>query len=134
MAAIPLVGLVIFIYNALAFAGILDTEATAFSADMASGAVFAMKVGDLFTLAGLVALFFELIKAARLRAGTVLDHIVSTGVFIVALIEFLLVGFCATASFFILTCMALADVVAGFSVSIFSARRDFSVNRDHDGL
>jgi hypothetical protein len=134
LSAIPLVGLVILVYNIMAFAGVLDVEATAFSADMASGAVFALRVGDFFTLAGLVGLFFELLKAARLRAGTILDHMLSTAVFIVALVEFLLVGACATAAFFLLTCMALADVVAGFSVSIFSARRDFSVNRDSDAL
>jgi hypothetical protein len=131
--ATPLVGVVIIVYNLMAFAGILDTEATAFSADMASGAVFALKTADVFTLAGLVALFFEMLKAARLRVGTVFDHILSTGVFIVALVEFLLVGAFATASFFLLMCMALADVVAGFSVSIFSARRDFTVSRDPDG-
>jgi hypothetical protein len=133
-SAVPLVGLVILIYNLMAFAGVLDTDATAFSVDMSSGAMFALKTGDVFTLTGLVALFFEMLKAARLRAGTVLDHILSTAVLIVALIEFLLVGACATAAFFLLTCMALADVVAGFSVSIFSARRDFTVDRDSGGL
>ena len=30
----------------------------------------------------------------------------------------------------VLTLMALVDVVAGYTVSIVSARRDFSVNRD----
>jgi hypothetical protein len=133
-SAVPLVGLVIVVYNLLALAGVLDTEATAFGMDMSSGAVFVLKAGDVFTLAGLIALFFEMLKAARLRAGTVLDHILSTAVFVVALIEFLLIGAFATAPFFLLTCMALADVVAGFSVSIFSARRDFTVDRDAGGL
>jgi hypothetical protein len=134
LSALPLIGLVIALYNAMAFAGILETDATVFSADMPSNAVLALKVGDLFTLGGLVALFFELLKAARLRAGTVLDHILSTGVFIVALVEFLLVGACATASFFLVTAMALADVAAGFSVSILAARRDFSISRESDGI
>ena len=133
-SAVPLVGFVILIYNLMAFAGVLDTEATALSLDMSSGAMFALKTGDVFTLAGLIALFFEMLKAARLRAGTVLDHILSTAVLIIALAEFLLVGAFATAAFFLLTCMALADVVAGFSVSIFSARRDFTVDRDPGGL
>jgi hypothetical protein len=46
----------------------------------------------------------------------------------VALLEFLLVPFCGTAAFFFLVIMSLIDVVAGYSVSILSARRDFSVN------
>jgi hypothetical protein len=52
----------------------------------------------------------------------------STVTFIVALLEFLLVPFCGTAAFFFLVIMSLIDVVAGYSVSILSARRDFSVN------
>ena len=35
--------------------------------------------------------------------------------------------FAGTATFFLLTLMALIDVVAGFSISLFAARRDFSV-------
>ncbi len=49
----------------------------------------------------------------------------STATFIVAFIEFLLVPFCGTAAFFFLMIMSLIDVVAGYSVSILVARRDF---------
>jgi hypothetical protein len=54
----------------------------------------------------------------------------STATFIIALIVFLLVQAFGTPAFFMLTVMALVDVVAGYTVSIFSARRDYSVNRD----
>ena len=92
-----------------------------------------MTVGNLFVLAGLVALFFEIIKAARLGTGTIIDHMLSTATFIVALVEFLLVPFCATATFFFLMLMSLIDVVAGYSVSILSARRDYSITRNDGG-
>ena len=51
----------------------------------------------------------------------------STAVFVVALIEFILVAQAATTTFFLLVVITLLDVIAGFSVSITSARRDFSV-------
>ena len=51
----------------------------------------------------------------------------STAVFIVFLIEFLLVGFCASSTFFLLMMMAVLDVVAGFSISITSAGRDVTM-------
>jgi hypothetical protein len=133
ITAIPLLGLVVILYNLVFFPG-LEEGFVIFSAEMPSGGIFSLSAGNAFVILGLVALFFEMMKAARVRAGTVLDHMFSTAVFIVALIEFLLVPYCSTASFFILMCMALADVVAGFTISIFSARRDLSLGSSEGGL
>jgi hypothetical protein len=52
----------------------------------------------------------------------------STALFIIFLIEFLLVGYCASSVFFILMIMAIFDVVAGFTVSITSAGRDVTMS------
>ena len=133
-SAVPLLGFVVLAYCLMALAGMLDPGHVVFSAGMASGAVFSLRMGDLLVLAGLILLFFEIIKSARVRSGTVLDHMLSTVVFIVALVLFLLVPFAATASFFLILCMTLLDVIAGFTVSIFSARRDYSVGHDNGGL
>ena len=130
----PALALVIIAFNILGVTGQwMDSESLIWDGSLPSGAEFYLKVGDLFIIAGLVALFFEIIKAARLGAGTIVDHMLSTATFIVALVEFLLVPFCGTATFFFLTIMALIDVVAGFSVSILSARRDYSVSQNDDG-
>ena len=59
--------------------------------------------------------------------ASVVDHTLSTGVFIALVVEFLTVAECGTSTFFILALMALIDVVAGFTVSIVAARRDFAV-------
>ena len=93
-----------------------------------SGAAVFFKAGYIFVVAGLVALFFEILKAARASTSIILDHMLSTATFVVALIEFILVPFCGTVAFFLIMVMTLIDVVAGFSVSILGARRDFSVN------
>jgi hypothetical protein len=134
LLSIPFLAVIVVAFNILGLAGLMmDAESLYFDAVLPSGAEFYLKVGDLFVVAGLIALFLEILKAARLGAGTIVDHMLSTATFIVALVEFLLVPFCGTATFFFLMIMALIDVVAGFSVSILSARRDYSVSHNDGG-
>jgi hypothetical protein len=129
--SIPALAIVIAAYLIMGAGGGLMLDADAYSATLASGTSFTLRSGDFFTLAGLVALFFEMLKAARAGRGTILDHMLSTLVFVVALISFLLVDYAGTPSFFLLTVMTLIDVVAGFSISIFATRRDFSMTREN---
>jgi hypothetical protein len=132
--SIPALAVVILVYNLLDYSGsMMDTESLYLDQILPSTTEFYLKVGDMFILAGLIALFFEIIKAARLGAGTIVDHMLSTATFVVALVEFLLVPFCGTSTFFFLMVMSLIDVVAGFSVSILSARRDYSVSHNDGG-
>ena len=129
--SVPVLALVIAAYNIFAFgAGMLDAESLLASWVLPSETEVFFKIGDVFIVAGLIALFFEILKAARSGAGTIIDHMLSTVVFIVALVEFLLVPACGTVAFFLLTVMALVDVVGGFTISILGARRDYTVNRD----
>ena len=51
-------------------------------------------------------------------------------VFIIFLIEFIVVKGAGTSTFFILALMSLFDVIAGFSVTITTARRDVTLDRD----
>ena len=127
--SIPVLAIVIAVYLVLGAGGGLMLDADAYTVPLASGAAMTLRVGDFFTLAGLLALFVEMLKAARAGRGTILDHMLSTAVFVGALLCFLLLGIAGTSTFFVLTVMTLVDVVAGFSVSIFSTRRDFSVER-----
>ena len=130
LIAFPLTALVIIAYNVLALLPGFAPGAEVAEFTMSSGAVVALTTGDILILAGLVTLFFEMLKSARPRAGAIVDHILSVGVLIVGLVEFLLVPFAGTASFLILTFICLIDVVAGFSVSIVAARRDFTVDSE----
>lgn len=134
LLSIPVLAVVIIAYLLMGMGGSLMLDADAYSATLASGAEFTLRAGDFFILAGLVALFIEMLKAARPGAGTIADHMLSTATFVLALVCFLLVDYCGTPAFFLLTVMALIDVVAGFSVSIFAARRDFSIGRGDSGL
>jgi len=128
--AVPLIAVVMVIYTALAINPNFSAGSAFMDWVLPSGAELFLTFGDIIVIAGLVALFFEVIKSARLGAGTIIDHMLSTATFIIALIVFLLVQAFGTPAFLMLTVMALVDVVAGYTVSIFSARRDFSVGGD----
>ncbi|GIL00431.1 MAG: hypothetical protein BroJett030_03300 [Alphaproteobacteria bacterium] len=98
---------------------------------MISGATWSMNLGDLMIVLGLFLLFFEILKATRISNHTIIDHLLSTFVFVAYLVEFLLVSAAAHSVFFVLMAITFLDVVAGFAVSIRSATRDVSVGGSH---
>lgn len=132
IASIPLTVLPLIAYNIVAFglfgAGGNPWLAPVVTLDLVSGASFSLLGGDLMILCALVLLFLELLKATRTGVSALADHIFSTLVFIAYLVEFLTVGKAATSVFFILMCVSLVDVIAGFSITITGARRDFGVS------
>ena len=73
-------------------------------------------------------LFFEILKATRTGGASVVDHAFSMIVFVVCLILFLIWDRAASSTFFLLMLMAMIDVIAGFSVTINAARRDYSTH------
>jgi hypothetical protein len=134
MSAFPLLLLAVIFYNLLAFgggmAGGADIAALlnqGFSVTMPSGSVWTFTWSDLFVAVSLSLLFLEVVKATRTGRGEILNHAFSTLTFVAALVEFLLLKGFATSAFFLLTLMALFDVVAGYTISIISARRDLSM-------
>lgn len=132
LANIPLMLVPFIAYNLVAL-GLVDATATdpwssvVLTLNMVSGAAWIMTMGDLMVALGLFLLFFEILKATRIGSDTIIDHLLSTFVFVAYLIEFLLVRSAAHSVFFILMAITFVDVIAGFSVSIRSATRDVSV-------
>ena len=132
LAAIPLMIIPLIFYNVLIFGpfngtGVEALSMEVFSIAMLSGAVWTMQLGDVVIVTALVILFLEVIKATRTGSWSVIDHLLSTLVFVAFLVEFLLVSEAATDVFFILAVVAFVDLIAGFSVSIRSAGRDVSI-------
>ena len=127
---IPLMAIALIVYNGLLFGlggGIVAWNSEAFSLNMLSGMAWTMSLGDLVIVLGLFLLFFEILKATRIGRMSIIDHLLSTLVLLIFLVEFLLVPGAATSVFFILMLMTVVDVMAGFSVSIRSATRDVSL-------
>lgn len=127
--AIPWFILLLGGYNILMLNGDMPGTLAAelFAFDLISGARWTFNVHHLFMVAGVVVLYLEIFKSTRTGMASVIDHTLSTVVFIVFVVEFLTVRSCGTSTFFILGLMALLDVIAGFTVSIVAARRDFAV-------
>ncbi len=125
--SLPWLLLPLIAYNVIVFMTATPFDAVIWEAPMLSGAVWRVTLGDLMIAATLLALFVEILKATRTGGNSLVDHALSTIVFIVCLIEFLVIPEAATSLFFIITLVALIDVIAGFSVTIRAARRDFSV-------
>jgi len=126
---IPLFFVVLVLYNIFAFAGV-DLEFTAeplFKLGLPSGASWSPTWSGVFILLGVVVLFFEILKSTNTGASTLVEHSFSMIVFIIFLVEFLLIKQAGTSTFLILTLMSLLDVVAGFTISIVTARRDFTM-------
>lgn len=91
-----------------------------------SGRTLHITVADLLILGGVVCLWVEIFKATRTSLASIVDHALSLVVFVVYLIEFLIVDRVGNTTFLILTLMAFADVVTGFTVTISTAKRDFT--------
>ena len=133
LAGIPLMIVPLLLYN-LGFVGLVETTGDlwsmqVFSVAMMSGGVWSMTLGDLLIALALILLFVEIMKSTRGANASVIDHLLSTLVFVAFLVEFLLVRGAAHSVFFILMMITLVDLMAGFSVSIRSAGRDVTFGR-----
>jgi hypothetical protein len=133
MTFVPFLIIPLILYNVFAFGLMGGDAATPWSAilfrfNMMSGTTFELTLGATLTLVALLLLFFEVLKSTRIGTITIWDHMLSTFVFVAYLLEFVLVAEAATGLFFILTAIALIDLLAGFAVSLRTATRDVSVN------
>jgi hypothetical protein len=125
--SLPWLVIPIILYNLIAFS---SASAEVFnevllSVGMISGATWSLTVGDLVILITLTLLFIELIKATRTGGNSIVDHALSMVLFMICGIEFLVVPRAATSEFFFILFVTLIDVIAGFSITIRAARRDF---------
>jgi hypothetical protein len=132
---IPLTVIPLIVYNLIAFIwgyGVWDSQLI--SLTMMSGQPWVFKLGDLMIIFGIGCLFFEVLKSTSSSSRAITNHTLSTVVFIIYLIEFIVVGIAAHSVFFILMIFALFDVVAGFTITIKAATRDVSYNRTPETL
>lgn len=96
---------------------------------MVSGANWSISLSDTLIMLALVCLFFEIYKATRTGNRSIIDHMLSMVVFVGMLLEFILWAPFGTSTYAIFLVISLVDVVGGFTISIRTARRDFSLER-----
>lgn len=131
LSNVPLLLLVLIAYLGvvlLSGEGSAVLQRPVFSLTLFSGAEFRLDGNGIFLILGLFLLFFEVLKSTRVGASTVIDHLLSTFVFVGFLVAFIVVPAAGTQEFLALTLMSLIDVLSGFTVGIATARRDFGVD------
>lgn len=125
MLALPLLIIPLAIFNIVVFLtpGI-SWDTTLTSMQMISGATWTISLEEAFVAFSLFILFFEILKSTRVSSRSLIDHMLSMLIFVIALVEFLLVPQAGNSTFGLLLCIMLLDVVAGFSVAVRVAQRD----------
>lgn len=122
---VPLLVIVVIAYNVAALPNPAGLSDPLFSVGLISGANWGVSLGDGLLILGLGLLYVEILKSTTTTNASLADHALSMGLFVVCLVEFLVVQGCGTSIFFLIMSMSALDVVAGFSVTIRSARRDW---------
>lgn len=130
----PMLAIVLVAYNVLMLTGnSVQTNPDVIRVPlMANDEAMALKVGDILVMLGIIFLYFEILKATRASRSTIVDHALSLVVFIVFLVEYIVVAGAGTATFMILALMSLLDVIAGFTITISTSRRDISFSGGGD--
>lgn len=128
LTPVPLLIVPLAIYNIIVFLMPGTEWSTVLTTvSMLSGAEWTISMAEAFIVLSLIFLFFEILKSTRISSRSIIDHMLSMLVFVAAMAEFLLVRQAGNSVFAILLCVMLLDVIAGFSVSVRVAQRDFSV-------
>lgn len=98
---------------------------TLFAVSMVGDAQWTISTSDLLLVLGLIFLFIEMLKAPSTGNSTLVNNLLSTLVFVLALLGFVLVPLFASSTFFLLMLMTLIDTMAGWFITAISARRDW---------
>ena len=127
----PLLALSVIVYNVIVLVT-GNAETAAFLArgveiTLFSGQSWKLTIGDLLVVVSLVLLFVEILKSTITTANSIANHALSMLVVIVCLVEFLMFNGFGTSVFFMILCMTIIDVIAGFSITIVASKRDLGV-------
>ncbi len=125
LKAIPTLLYIVVAYNVLAFSGGESVNANLWTLTLISGAQWSMSANELLLSLAVIFLYIEIFKSTRTSTASIIEHGLSMGLFIICLLEFIVLDQCGNSTFFIITLITLLDVVAGFTITISTARRDF---------
>jgi hypothetical protein len=127
LRAIPLLLIVVVIWNVLVFVTGTPLTSGALTFGMPSGAALTFSIGELLVGLGLILLYLEVLKSTRTSTASIIDHVLSMALFVFALLELILARGMGTGAFALIVLLTLIDVIAGFTVTISTARRDIGL-------
>ncbi|MCE9522171.1 MAG: hypothetical protein K8S25_07030 [Alphaproteobacteria bacterium] len=96
-----------------------------FAIHLISNDNWGVSYGDIFVALSLLLLFVEIVKSTRTDASSIINHGLSMALALVCVLQFVTMRGFGTSEFFFLTLMQALDVIAGFTVTIVAAKRDF---------
>jgi hypothetical protein len=117
MIGFPLLLIPIALYNAIAF--LMPTVSVTdhlFNVTLVSGADWPVTLSDVLLALAVLLLLLEVIKGARPGAKYLTDHLLSLLVFGAAAFEFVMWRKFGTATFFLLTLIAMTDFLTGIAL------------------
>ena len=124
---IPILIFPVIVYNILGFLAADILKENLWTFNLLSGAQWVFSVSDLLLSISVICLYIEIFKSTRTSTISIVDHGLSLLVFIICLVEFIVIPETGSSTFFIIMLMSLFDVIAGFTITISTARRDFGV-------
>jgi hypothetical protein len=131
---IPLLVFPLALYNLVVLTGLAGPQPdlwmiqTIFSVNMFSGDAWGVSFADVFMGLSLLLLFVEIVKATRTDAMSIVNHGLSMLLCVICVIQFIALQGFSNSVFFLLTMMSVLDVVAGFTITIVAAKRDFGAS------
>ena len=133
LIVLPLLAFALIVYNlvvVIGFTGSPDTidawmMSPIFTISMFSGDRWNVSFSDVFLGLSLMLLFVEMTKSTRTDSLSIINHGLSMLVAVICIIEFVAVRGFSNSTFFMLLLMTIFDVVAGFTITIVAAKRDF---------
>jgi hypothetical protein len=120
---VPLLIIPLAIYNILAFLipGFVWTDEVAHFR-MKSEGEWGVTSGDIMVAGSILILAVEMMRAGR-AGRSIVDHMLSTLVFIGMMVEFVLVKEAASTTFFLLLLISFVDVTGGFAMGVRRSHR-----------
>ncbi len=99
------------------------------SIPMLNQGTWQINVGDIIAMLTVITAFIEVLKAADFARIRILDHLLVSVMFTLALIEFLTLRAMQTSTFFLIVLALFLDVTVGYYVGLRVARRDLAIEQ-----
>jgi hypothetical protein len=115
LIAFPLLLIPFVLYNMIIFLLNMPFSEVVFSIPLLEGRRLPVTTGDLLVMLGMLLLYVEVLKAARLGSKGVMDHVLSFALFVGMAVELVLVPRAMTPTLLLLTTLAFVDVIIGVS-------------------
>ena len=132
LIAFPLLLIPFALHNMIIFLLNMPFSDTVFSIPLLEGRRLPVSTGDLLVMLGMLLLYIEVLKSARLGMKGIMDHVLAFALFVGMAVELVMVERATTTTLLMLTVLAFVDVITGVSLAVRrKPRRPVLVDEEH---